>query len=509
VFWDVQDSLLDDVDRIEVISGPGGTLWGANAVNGVINIITKSAKDTQGLLVSGGGGSLLHDFGGVRYGGQLGQQAFYRAYVKHFDRDGSRFPNGSNAGDDWQMTQGGFRADWTARGDNTFTIQGDAYDGSIGQPNARDVSVDGGNVVGRWTKILSEDSNLKVQFYYDHTHREIPNLFRENLDTFDWDFQHRFPLWKRHDIVWGLGYRLSDDHVGNSPILEFLPPKLTTQIFSGFVQDEITLVENRLKLALGSKLEHNDFSGFEYQPSGRLSLRLTDRQSLWGAVSRAVRTPSRIDRDFFIPPGISPALSNGLAGGPGFVSEKLIAYELGYRARLFDPLSVSLAVFYNDYDDLRSFELRTNAPAIFANGLTGETYGAEITATYQVTPWWRLHAGYTYLQMNLHTKHGSADTTSEDQEGDSPHHQILLRSSTDITDKIQWDMTVRYVDNLPHQFVPAYWAMDARLAWLPCKNLEFAVVGQNLLDNRHPEFGTLPARREIQHSIYGKITWHF
>jgi len=297
--------------------------------------------------------------------------------------------------------------------------------------------------------------------------------------------------------------------VGNTPILAFRPPKLTRQVCSGCLQDEITLVENRLKLALGTKLEHNDFSGFEYQPGGRLSLRLTDRPTVWGAISRAVRTPSRIDRDFFIPPGIAPALTNGLAGGPGFLSEKLIAYELGYRVQLRDRLSVSLAGFYNDYDDLRSPEVPTNVPATFANGLTGETYGAEITAAFQATPWWRLHAGYTYLQMQLHTKPGSADTTSRGQEGDSPHHQLLLRSSMDLSDKIQWDTTVRYVDNLPHQFVPAYWAMDVRLAWLPCKNLELAVVGQNLLDNRHPEFGTPPSRKEIQHSIYGKVTWRF
>ena len=505
VFWDVQDTLLADIDRIEVISGPGGTLWGANAVNGVINIITKSAKDTQGLLLSGGGGSVLHDFGGVRYGGQLGEQAFYRVYVKHFDRDGSRLPNGSNAGDAWQMTQGGFRTDWAARGDNTFTLQGDAYGGAIGQLNARDVNVDGGNALGRWTKKFSEVSDFRLQFYYDHTHRNIPNIFREDLNTFDWDFQHRFPLGNRQDIVWGLDYRLNDDHVGNSPILAFLPPQLNTQLFSGFVQDEITVVENRLKLTLGSKLEHNDFSGFEYQPSGRLSLRLTDRQTLWAAISRAVRTPSRIDRDFFVPP--APGLPGGLAGGPGFLSEKLLAYELGYRVQPRDQVSLSLAAFYNEYDDLRSLE--PTVPLILANGLEGETYGAEFTATYQATPWWRLHAGYTFLQMQLHTKASSRDTASQGQEGDSPHHQFLLRSSMDLTDKIQWDATARYVDNLPHQLIPAYWSVDLRLAYQARKNLELAIVSQNLLDSQHPEFGVPASRREIQRGVYGKVTWRF
>lgn len=501
VFWDVQDTLLEDIDRIEVISGPGGTLWGANAVNGVINIITKSAKDTQGLLVAGGGGSTLHDFGGVRYGGKLGDQAFYRGYVKHFDRDSSRRPNGSDAGDAWQTTQGGFRADWLARGDNAFTLQGDAYEGAIGQLNAGDVAADGGNVIGRWTKKLSDTSSVRLQFFYDHTHRMIPGTFSEDLNTYDVDFQHRFAVGGPHDVVWGLNYRLNHDHVGNSAVLAFLPAVLTTQLFSGFVQDEITLVENRLKLTLGTKLEHNDFSGFEYQPSARLSLRFTDRQTVWAAVSRAVRTPSRIDRDLFAPAPVN------LAGGPGFDSEKLLAYELGDRIQPRDDLSFSAAAFYHNYDDLRSVE-RT-VPIVLANGLTGKAYGTELTAIYLAAPWWRLHAGYTFLQLHLHKKPGSTDISSPGQEGDSPHHQLLFRSSMDLSERVQWDAMARYVDNLPNQRIPFYWGLDSRLAYLPRKDLEFSVVGQNLLDSRHPEFGTPATRKEIQRGVYGKVTWRF
>src|SRR5947207_13225011 len=232
--------------------------------------------DTQGLLVTGDGGSTLHDQGNLRYGGKLGDRAFYRGYVKHFDRDSSRRPNGNDAGDAWQMTEGGFRADWQGRGNNAFTLQGDAYQGAFGQLNAGDAAADGGNVLGRWTRTLSNTSNFKLQFFYDHTQRNIPGLFSEGLNTYDIDFQHRLAVRSRHDVVWGLNYRSNHDHVGNSAFLKFLPDVLTTNLFSGFVQDEITLTEDRLTLTLGTKLEHNDFSGFEYQPSARLSLRLTD-----------------------------------------------------------------------------------------------------------------------------------------------------------------------------------------------------------------------------------------
>lgn len=501
VFWDSQDTLLEDIDRIEIISGPGGTLWGANAVNGVINIITKSARDTQGLMVTGGGGTVLNGFGAVRYGGQLGEKAHYRAYLKHFERDGSRLPNGADAGDAVGMTQGGFRSDWETRGANFFTLQGDLYDGSIEQRTGADIELDGGNIGGDWRHEFSDDSTMNLQLYYDHTHRNIPNLFREDLDTVDVQFEHRFLATERNNVIWGADYRLHDDHVGNSTVLAFLPARLTTHLFSGFIQNEIMLIEDTLDLTLGTKLEHNDFSGFEHQPSGRIRYRLTKRQTLWSAVSRPVRTPSRIDRDFFVPPPFN------LAGGPGFESEKLIAYEIGYRIQPIEAVFLAVSGFYNDYQDLRSLENST--PKVLANGLEGETFGAELTGTWQAAPWWRMSAGYTFLQMNLHTKPGSTDLSSESQEGDSPHHQIVFRSSVDILDRVEWDATVRFIDNLPNQGVPSYWSLDMRLAYSPRDDLEFAVVGQNLLDNQHPEFGGPASRREIQRGVYGKVTWRF
>jgi len=298
VFWDVQDTLMEDIDRIEVISGPGASLWGANAVNGVINVITKTAKDTQGLLLEGGGGTELRGFGGVRYGGTLAPNVYYRIYGKYFDRDSSAFPSGRNATNDWSMGQSGFRMDWDAPNTNLFTVQGDLYSGQFDRrsPNG-DVTADGRNVVGRWSHTISEDSDFKLQLYYEHTYRNTPNLLGESLDTYDIDFQHRSPAGERNDITWGIGYRLYDDNIHNTPNQAYFPPHSRQKVFSGFVQDKIALIKDRLHLILGTKVERNDYTEFEIQPSGRLAWTPSERQTVWTAISRAVRTPARNDRD--------------------------------------------------------------------------------------------------------------------------------------------------------------------------------------------------------------------
>jgi iron complex outermembrane receptor protein len=508
VFWDVQDTLLEDIDRIEVISGPGATLWGANAVNGVINVITRSSKDTQGLLLSGGGGTELRGFGGARYGGTLSSNLHYRVYGKYFDRDSTVLPNGQDATNDWRVGQGGFRLDWDASQASVLTLQGDFYDGRIAQPSTNgDISVGGGNVIGRWSHTISEDSDFKLQLYYDRTHRNIPGTFAEDLDTYDVDFQHRFALGEWNNIVWGLGYRLIEDDVGNTPALAFLPARLSRQWFSGFAQDEIALVQDRLHLTLGTKIEHNDYTGFEYQPSGRVAWKLTQRQIAWGAISRAVRTPSRIDNDFFVPG--SPPFTL-LQGGTNFVSEELLAYELGYRIQPHQRLSLSVAAYYSDYDNLRSVERvnPTNAfPLVIGNGQKGQSYGAELTADYQVTDWWRLRAGYTELQIHVRSKPGSTDTSKGSGESHDPNHQFFLRSSVDLPCHLEFDTAFRYVTHIANQRVPSYGELDLRLAWRPIPKLEFAIVGQNLLHDQHAEFGTMAARQEIERSVYGKITY--
>src|SRR2546428_6982490 len=351
VFWDVQEVPLADIDRIEVISGPGATLWGANAVNGVINVITKDTKDTMGMLVSGGGGTKQRAFGTVRYGGALGSRVRARIYGRGFGRDATALPGGGDAFDDWHLWQGGFRMDWDASNVNRATLQGDLYDGRIGQPTAGDIGISGGNVMAKWSHTISETSSLAAQLYYDRTHRHIPGTFGEDLDTYDVDLQHAARLGARHDVVWGLGYRLINDRVANSSMLAFLPPGVARQWFTGFVQDEIALVPNRLHVALGSKIEHNDYVGFEVQPSGRVNWRLRSSGTLWAAVSRALRSPSRIDRELYAP--AQPPYF--LAGGPGFHSEEALAYELGYRHQR-GTLALSLATFYNRSHGPRSLE---------------------------------------------------------------------------------------------------------------------------------------------------------
>ena len=508
VFWDIQDTFLKDLDRIEVISGPGATLWGANAVNGVINVTTKNAKDTQGLLVESGGGSQLRGFMNLRYGGALNSNAHYRVYGKFFDRGSTVFSNGRDAANKWHAGQGGFRVDWEPSRASFFTLQGDYYGGRIGQFGAGDTRVSGGNLVGRWSHTISDRSDFKLQFYYDRTHRRVPKAFAEDLATSDLDFQHRFPLGKRHDVIWGLSYRQMTDHVENSAVLAFLPSRVTRRSFSGFVQDEIAPIKERLSVTLGTKIERNDYTGFEVEPSARVSWRINRRQMGWGAVSRAVRTPSRIDRELFVP-AQPPFL---LAGGPGFKSEDLLAYELGYRIHPYESVSLSLATFYNDYHNLRSLE-RVNPlsplPIVIGNGQKGESYGAELSADYRPANWWQLRAGYTELRIHIRPGGASTDRSHGSGESHDPARQFFLRSSFAPWRNLEFNAAFRFVSGIANQKLPGYAELDLRLAWRPRPSLEFSLDGQNLLHQRHAEFGTPTARQEIARSVYGKVIWRF
>ena len=512
VFWDVQEVPLQDIDRIEVISGPGATLWGANAVNGVINVITKDAKDTQGFLLSGGGGTEQHGFGTVRYGAALGSSVRARIYGRGFDRDATALPGGQEAADDWHMGQGGFRMDWEASSARRVTLQGDLYDGRIGQPSpATDIVVSGGNVMAKWSHTISEKSSLAAQLYYERTHRDIPGIFGEDLDTYDVDLQHSARLAARHDVVWGLGYRLINDRVVNSSLLAFLPAHVAREWFTGFVQDEIALVPNRLHVALGSKIEHNDYTGFEIQPSGRVNWRLSPSGTLWAAVSRALRTPSRIDRELFARVSFTPA--SFLAGGPGFHSEEELAYELGFRHQQ-GSLALSVATFYSRYHGLRSVE-QVNPPApdtvVIGNGQDGESYGGELTADYRVTDRWRLRAGYTELRVHVWPNPGSTDMSRGATESQTPDRQFLLQSSVDLPAHLVLSAGFHAIDDINNELVPAYAEMNARLIWQPTSHLDLSLVGQNLLHDQHREFGaaTSPTRRDIQRGVYGAVAWRF
>jgi iron complex outermembrane receptor protein len=528
VFWDVQDYLLEDIDRIEVISGPGGALWGANAVNGVINIITKSAKDTQGVYAEAGGGSQPQDFTGVRYGGSLDANSAYRVYGKYFDRSAEVLGNGDSASDSWRQGRAGFRIDSDTTAHDRLTLQGDYYDGRENEQAGGIAAVSGANLLGRWTRSVSDESDFSLQSYLDQTHLGDPaaplvvsgmqfspaGTVYDDLTTYDVDFQHRFSLGARNRVVWGLGYRYTHDAVIEAPSVGFFPAVLVQNLYSGFVQDELALARN-LSFTLGTKLEHNDYTGFEFEPDARLSWALNSSQALWAAVSRAVRTPSRIDTD--LSEGTPPYLVL-LKGNPDFTSEALLAYELGYRAQLSSVFTASVSSFYNQYNDVRStsFTSGTILPLYFANNLEGDTYGLEFSGNYQVTEDWSLHAGYTLLRENLRVKPGQFDLDDALNETADPRGQFSLRSALSLPQHTEFMAALRWVDTLHTNngptpgTVPSYFELDTRMAWHVSARLELSLAGQNLLHSRHPEYGYPdPTRVEIDRSVYGKLAYRY
>jgi iron complex outermembrane receptor protein len=548
VLWNVQDYLLQDIDRIEVISGPGGTLWGANAVNGVINIITKSAQDTQGLYAQAAGGKELQALAGARYGAELAPDVYLRVYGKYSDYGDEVTSSGASAMDAWHTSRGGFRMDADASAQDKLTVQGDFYGGTEGDGAAGDEYVSGGNVLSRWTRAVSVDSTMSLQVYYDHTYLSVPFAasppaafytgfpaasLTDSLDTYDMDFQYHFAWGGRQGIVWGLGYRETHESDEDLSVVRFLPPVLEQNLYSGFLQDEIRLAPS-VYMTIGSKLEHNDYTGFEVEPSARIQWSATSEQMLWAAVSRAVRTPSRYDRDLVVPSGLVDApppyqfpTEYLKGGGADFVSETLIAYEIGYRAQLGPKLSGSVSTFYNDYSNLRSTTATPTTPlypfpypVYFQNNLEGDTYGLELSATYQILEWWRLHAGYDLLQEHIRVKPGQLDATDATNETADPHGQSTLRSSMDLPRNLQLDGALRWVDALHINngptggpvigVVPSYFEFDTRIAWHATKELELSLVGQNLLHDHHPEYGYPSAsREEIERTIFGKISWGY
>jgi iron complex outermembrane receptor protein len=529
VIWNVQDYLLEDIDRIEVISGPGGTLWGANAVNGVINIVSKDARDTQGFYGEVGGGSWLHDFVGLRYGGVITTNVFYRAYAKYFERGAEEFADGRSARDSWNRGQAGFRIDDERSSVSKLTLQGDFYAGDTsvvpggeGTPQAVGTA-SGGNVLGRWSHSLAEDSDLSLQMYYDYTHLGAPfqnfgtvgpGVFHDDLDTFDIDFQHRFALGDRNRVIYGAGYRFTHDANHDAPLVGFVPNNFDQDLFNVFAQDEIKLRED-LFFTLGTKIEHNDYTGFEFEPSARFEWHMRPKHMVWTAVSRAVRTPARYDRDLFEPaPGFGTLLGTS---NSNFQSENVIAYELGYRGELTRRVSASATVFYNDYHDLRTIgTTHGGLPLIFENNLRGYTYGLEFSSDFQVLDWWRLHLGYDLLEEHLRDKPGATDITKGLNETADPKHQVFLRSTMDLPANVQFSSAIRLIDRIHNNAgstvgtVPSYAELNARLGWRPIKNLELSIVGQNLLHERHPESGFPDTSQEsIVRSVYGKVAWQY
>jgi iron complex outermembrane receptor protein len=509
VFWDAQSVFLEDVDRIEVISGPGGTLWGSNAVNGVINIVTKAAEDTQGAFIAGGAGTSLRGIRQGRYGGKIGRDAHFRVYTQRADHNSSVFQDGKSAGNHWRLDQSGFRLDWDRSDADILTLQGDLYDASYQQPGTANLDITGQNILARWTHAFSPESDVEAQAYFDRAWRNssfAPGLaLADDMKTYDFDIHHRFALGERQVILWGAGYRMMQDDVEDFFLFTFLPTRKDMHRFNAFAQDEITLWPRRLKLTLGSKLERADYSGFNLQPSARAAWTPDGKQTVWGAVSRAVRTPSRIDVELFAPRPPVPAGAPKIDGGPDFGSEKLIAYELGYRTQPLPQISLSFAAFYNRYDDMRSAEARDSVTAEFRNGLQGDSRGLEVSGGFQAASWWRLRGGYSYLEKDIWEKEGHVDHTQPHGEWNDPAQQFSLQSMLDLPAHFQVNLSGYYVGRLPNPAVQSRFSYDAGIVW-SYRAVEVSVNGRDLADDQDPEFKLKDkAAQEIPRSVYGKV----
>jgi iron complex outermembrane recepter protein len=536
VYWQVQDTLLQDVDRIEIIRGPGGTIWGTNAVNGVINIITKNAEDTHGTFATAGGGDIDQAIAGVRTGGTYAKRFNYRAYGKGFIRSAEFHPDGVNF-DDWRMGQVGFRTDWSKNARDTFNLQGDMYKGLDGErvaisfysPPSVEVinhpahNTSGGNLVAEWRRQLNAHSDLETRGYFDRTSRFSPQL-DEIRNTYDLDLLYHFTDKKRQDVLLGVGARWSHDNVTNIfQTLTFTPPQETDSIYSWFVQDQTGIIPKRLSLILGSKFEHNNRSGFEVQPNGRLMWTPSAHQTVWVAVTRAVRTPSRLDQDLQLTDFLeaSPAVFLRVVGSKSFRSEHLLGTEVGYRRLIGRDFYLAIALFRNDYNDLYGYGpgteyVETHPSPVhiilqepLANALKGDTSGGEIAPDWKPSDWFEVKGSYSYLHLYVHDKLGFTDNSNTvSDNGSSPHDQAVIQGLFKIPGGFEFGPAYRYESSLPAQKVSAYSTGDARLGWRMSNGWAMSVVGQNLFQPHHAEFGSdVDTIVGINRDVYAEITW--
>jgi iron complex outermembrane recepter protein len=534
VLWDVQDYLMADIERIEVIRGPGAALWGSNAVNGVINITTKNAADTHGTLVETTAGTEERAIIAARYGSETKGGVHYRVFGQYSERDETL--SDSESSDDWKLGHMGFRADAAPNPQTEWTVQGDIYQGRVGQlapavtiigrpgpAGDLESTVAGGNILGRWRHEFSEDSDIQLRAYYDRTHRDDPS-FTDDLQTIDLDLQHRFAPADNHEFIWGLNYRYTANENEGAGIFAVRPSSSEDNLFSAFVQDKVTWRE-AFHVTLGTKFEHNDFSGLELQPSIRAAWDITTKHTVWAAVSRAVRVPNRLERDIFIDvsdPAGDPVAR--LLGNDSFESEELLAYELGYRWRASDNLHCDIAVFENHYNGLSSLEFgtpfvdpsdgRTVIPISSQNLTGGRTCGVETLVSFSPVERWRLSASYSYLELSLDPS-GQDLNRGKFYEGASPRHQFALGSYLSLPRGWELDAQFRHIsalESLPEiptgDGIPAYSELDVRLSWRASDQMRVSIVGQNLLHDDHLEFGTPAARGAIQRSVYVKVAWN-
>lgn len=538
-YWDSQDYVLEDIERIEVIRGPGGALWGANAVNGVVNVITKKAADTQGGLVTAGAGNFEKAGATLRYGGKINDADYFRVYAKGFSRDAF----GDH--DSWNAKQAGFRADLALSGNATLMLDGRLREGrsdsrqimtTLTPPSSITLadanhSRDSHALV-RWERSLPDESDMSLQAYFDSVERSDA-ILGQKLDTYDLDFQRRFFAGGSQEIIWGLGYRRIDDQYRNSFTVAFNPAHKRTEVYSAFIQDEIALQEN-LRLTVGSKFERNSYTGLEVQPNARLLFEAAPNQAFWGAISRATQTPSRAYSDIRINvaayPGLPPSLI-AINGNPALKPQEVIATEIGYRSQLADSLNLDMAAFYNRYKNLITNEpgkpvaevlpppLHLLIPVRIQNLMDGETHGVEIGANWQALPAWRLGLGYAWLKMRMSLDPASRNPTRLlAVTGSSPARQLQLKSRLDLSERLDLDAYLYCVDRLRVANVltpvpvdiPGYVRLDLRLGYRPAKNMELSLAGQNLLDKRHQEFSAYDVNASaIPRGVYGKAAWYF
>jgi iron complex outermembrane receptor protein len=540
VYWDQQDVPLEDIERIEVIRGPGGTVWGANAVNGVINIITKNAQATLGGLLSARAGSEQKGQGLIQYGGKIRQDGAYRVFGNFFNIGNSSSAVGGQAADGWHLAHGGFRSDWNLSPRDALTVQGDLYNSGEGQTITElfsneqflqrtlndKVTVGGGNILGRWRRTLENGSDMSLQIYYDHYNRHEQG-WRDIEGIFDLDFHHHLRIGSRHDVVWGFGYRVSSDRFTPGYDTTFFPPQRTDNLFSTFFQDQVKLTKV-LSFTLGAKFEHNAYTGFEYEPSAQLAWTPTERQTFWVSAAKAIEQPSRSEKGIRMDVATIPLQDGTLGvltrfGNPQVKAEQLHDYEAGYRVAIRQQLSWDVAAFSSYYQSLGTSEPRDPFfalnpqpphlvfPLVNANNARAHTYGGEVFANWSVTSRWRISPGFSIIRMRVSSSPLSKDTGAEKQEGDSPKHRFQIRSFLSLPHNLEWDSSLYWVGGFPDGDIPPYARLDTRLGWRWGESAELSLAGQNLLQLRHSEFENAGAvlRTMVQRSVYAKITWRF
>lgn len=541
VIWPEHDIPLEDIERIEVIRGPGATLWGANAVNGVINIITKSAEKTHGALIAVGGGKEENAYAHLRYGEKVADTD-YRVYLKGVINDKNHFEAGGVSGDYWRSYRGGFRSDTKLSADDKLTLQGDVlyseagWDAaspdlvSIQRQSSESRQYNTQYLLARWARTFSPESEFVLQGYWDRIDRD-DILLQTRRNTWDLDSQYRFAPAKGHDVVVGAEYRVYRDDHDDSFLINIDPDSRTVGLYTGFIQDEITLAPNLLKLIAGVKFERSDLSGAEVLPNVRVVTTPNERNTLWASVSRAVRTPSRFNKNGHLISTVLPSFAGNtpaalsINSNSDFDSEELLAYEVGYRTQPLESVSLDIATFYNNYDKLALLEAGgapsakiqdgipyIEVPTIVTNGNNGKVYGGEVALDVRVSNWWRLVGSYSRFNISVDADSSANDFGIENQESQSSRNQVSLRSQMNLPHQVELDATVRYVSAVQAFDIPDYYAVDAHIGWHVTQDLELSLVGRNLLDNSHIEYASSQVnsvRTNIDRALFARVTYRF